>query len=241
MNLLERCHVMHRAWRFRLKHDRHEIAYLHKHVSLGDTVVDIGANKGAYTYWLSKAVGPQGHVFAYEPQPALASFLNDQRACFGWSNTKIINAGLSSQAGELDLLQPRNNPLGGATLESRPESAGKSYIRVQIETLDELLQQDFRQRVSFIKCDVEGHEQRVFEGGERLLREHRPILLFECQKCKSEELFPYLRSLGYSGRFAFINARSIPFAEFAWRGELEGLLGNFVFVHERQQMTGRAA
>ena len=38
------------------------------------------------------------------------------------------------------------------------------------------------QPVSLIKCDVEGHEGEVFRGAEQLLRQDRPILLFECEQ-----------------------------------------------------------
>ena len=37
----------------------------------GNIAVDIGAHKGAYTYWMSKYVGEKGKVFSFEPQPQL--------------------------------------------------------------------------------------------------------------------------------------------------------------------------
>ena len=44
----------------------------------GDVAVDVGANKGSYLRWLSRAAGP-GKVVAFEPQPQLAAYL--ERAC----------------------------------------------------------------------------------------------------------------------------------------------------------------
>ena len=38
--------------------------------------MDIGAHKGAYVYWMQRAVGPSGTVFAFEPQVALAAYKN---------------------------------------------------------------------------------------------------------------------------------------------------------------------
>ena len=46
-----------------------------RHLQPGDTAVDIGAWRGAYTYWMVKAVGPQGRVVCFEPQPAMISYL----------------------------------------------------------------------------------------------------------------------------------------------------------------------
>ncbi len=34
----------------------------------GDAVIDVGANLGWYTVTLAQAVGPNGHVFAFEPR-----------------------------------------------------------------------------------------------------------------------------------------------------------------------------
>ena len=36
----------------------------------GATVLDIGANKGIYCFWMMRAVGPSGNVIAFEPQLA---------------------------------------------------------------------------------------------------------------------------------------------------------------------------
>ena len=199
---------------------------------LGQSVIDIGANKGAYTYWLQKAVGPLGHVFAFEPQPELADLLRAQERSFGWTNTQIINAALSTSQGRMELFQPAEHPLGGATLEKHDEADG-TRIEVRVERLDDYLDHWQKARpISFIKCDVEGHELNVFRGGERLLTKDRPILMFECHLPQSDELFEYLQSLGYFGGYAFINRRAVPFENFRWEGELKNYLGNFAFVHD---------
>ena len=39
----------------------------------GDTMLDVGANMGVVTGYASKIVGPEGHVHAFEPQPASPS------------------------------------------------------------------------------------------------------------------------------------------------------------------------
>ena len=64
----------------------------------------------------------------------------------------------------------------------------------------------------FIKCDVEGHELEVLQGGQRVLREDRPVLLVECVDSRPEvgqtdRVFPYLEALGYRGYF-FPNGRT---------------------------------
>jgi hypothetical protein len=43
-----------RAWSYKFVKDPGEIKYLLHYLSSGDIAVDIGANKGAYTYWMAK-------------------------------------------------------------------------------------------------------------------------------------------------------------------------------------------
>ena len=77
-----------RAWRYRLVVEKHEIQFMLNHLKLGYTAIDIGAHKGAYTYWMSKYVGNEGRVFSFEPQPVL---YNQLVSLIKHSNNKNIN------------------------------------------------------------------------------------------------------------------------------------------------------
>src|SRR5215475_14729272 len=43
-------------------------------IAPGDSVIDIGASIGEYTRYLSSKVGPQGHVYSFEPNPETFDF-----------------------------------------------------------------------------------------------------------------------------------------------------------------------
>jgi 23S rRNA U2552 (ribose-2'-O)-methylase RlmE/FtsJ len=62
-------------WRLRNRvhysYDR-ELDNLHKWVSSGDLVVDVGANMGQYSSALKSLVGPTGRVVAFEASPSTA-------------------------------------------------------------------------------------------------------------------------------------------------------------------------
>jgi hypothetical protein len=64
---------LYRALRYRL--EKQEIKLVQRHLAPGDVAVDVGAHKGAYTWWMRRAVGESGRVYAFEPQPALADNL----------------------------------------------------------------------------------------------------------------------------------------------------------------------
>src|SRR5215469_11112259 len=57
-----------------------------KLISPGDTVLDIGANIGVYSRMLSRCVGPQGTVYAFEPIPHTFDFLSNNIRKLGLKN-----------------------------------------------------------------------------------------------------------------------------------------------------------
>ena len=153
MKLAERLHATHRFWRYRLTNDRHEIAFIRKHVARSQTVLDIGAHRGAYTYWLARAVGPSGTVYAFEPLPELVRYMEEIRQAFGLSNVRIIAKALSSANGEFNLFKPNCHPLGAATLESLSDFDG-TYITVSTVRLDDFVERepDLPRPISFISA-----------------------------------------------------------------------------------------
>lgn len=169
----------------------------------GQTAVDVGAHKGAFTYWMQSAVGTEGRVYSFEPQPELAKYLQQMKAAFRFSQVSVIDAAVSSQPGTMWLHRPQNGPSPGASLTPSPRGNG---VSVPVLSLDEFFADRTRQPIHFIKCDVEGHELSVFQGGESILTTDRPVLLFECERRhhlnnQIDSVFQYLQSLNYDGFF----------------------------------------
>lgn len=210
MTLLARLRYRHRAWKARRRDERHEIAALERLIRPGDTVVDIGAHKGSYLWWIRHATGPSGRVLAYEPQPSLHRYLAEVIESHHWSNVELYQQGVSNSAGTLNLHIP--GAAGGFSPEASFElgatqlaGEGCHQVSVEVVTLDQVFPPGTRPP-SFIKCDVEGHERSVFEGGARLLRDHAPAILFECESrhlggAKVQSVHAMLEEFGYSGEF----------------------------------------
>src|SRR5206468_2011173 len=72
----------------------------------GDTVVDMGANFGLYTYHLSRAVGPSGRVYAFEPVPYTNATLRRVAARLGVRNAEIASKGCSDRGGRVTFSLP---------------------------------------------------------------------------------------------------------------------------------------
>lgn len=193
--------MRHRCWRYRFKSEVHSIQYVLSGAFEDGTLLDIGANRGIYSIYMSRAAGPQGRLIAFEAQPELGEHLHDVRESFGLDNMTIVNKGLSSEPGVLQMRRPKV----GAGTASFHASSGEDWESVDIPVikLDDYVDEHDVRDVSFIKCDVEGHELEVFKGGEMLLRRDHPAILFECHHSEAEkgELFDYLTRIGYDGYF----------------------------------------
>jgi FkbM family methyltransferase len=218
MNIIDKAHMLHRFWRYRLRTERESVEFLLDQNLKGKTVIDIGANKGIYTYWMSKKAGEKGKVISFEPQPELEAFLNDVKESFNLTNVSVVNKGLSDTAGKFKMYR-KNVGAGGAKFAQQgeviSESEGLREVEVSVTTLDNYLKDKNINNISFIKCDVEGHELSVFKGGEKTLRASMPTLLFEClhKEAVKGELFSFLNDLGYKG-FFIQNNKKIDYRDF---------------------------
>ena len=160
-------------------------------------VIEIGANIGAHTVSLAKAVGPRGHVVAFEPQPVLFQNLCANLALNGLTNVQAINAGCGEA--EASLSFPRINysqlgNFGGIPLDNLPPDP-QSPFRVPVRPLDEMV--DLR-ALHLIKIDVEGMEAAAIRGARGLIAAHRPLLYVENDRVeKSAELIALIESLDY--------------------------------------------
>lgn len=214
ITLVEYVKLLFRAWKYRLADNPEEISYLLRTIKRGATVVDVGAHKGGYTFWMHKAAGPQGRVIAFEPQSKGAQLL---QVLFSGTNVQVEHKALSNSIGHKDLyIQPQKFVVSfEASLENKyPEATAE---RIETTTLDHYCT---RQRVtpSFIKIDVEGHEENVLLGAIRMLQEARPVLLVECEVRHSgpgamQRLFDFLEDLHYKG-FFYRKGRRIPLEAF---------------------------
>jgi FkbM family methyltransferase len=211
-----RARFAYRALRAGFRDQRGEIRAVRAALRPGDVAVDVGANKGAYTWWMRHAVGPTGRVIAFEPQPEMAAYLRDARAAMGWDNVEVREAAASDRSGRATLRVPGGGPSQGASLEAGAVSGAHREIPCAVERLDDALAG--AARIALMKIDVEGHELAVFRGAAGILARDHPVLLFECEMRHLDGkapagVFRFLVDLGYSGSF-FSPAGERPLVEF---------------------------
>jgi len=234
MNLWEKIHFWHRAWRYRLISEKFGVSFLLQSKLQGHTVLDIGANRGIFSYWMHKKVGFNGKVIAFEPQPELHHELHDLRAAFSLSRLEIANIGLSSTTKKMKMYRPKNH-WGAASVETGESNESLEKIEVDVITLDSFLDREVASSVKFIKCDVEGHEFDVLQGGVETIKRGKPDILFECHDAMNPNCKPFelLHSIDYRG-FCFFNGGMTPIENYARLREKGRLhrktFTDFVFV-----------
>jgi FkbM family methyltransferase len=213
-----RLRFLYRGLKARWRDQKAEIAALAEAIQPGDVAVDVGANKGSYLRWLSRAAGP-GRVVAFEPQPVLAAYLVGACRAARLENVVVEAAGVSDRPGTRRLHVPGSGVSSpGASFESgvAAQSSGRD-LDVPVVTLDEYFRDEAR-RIAGIKVDVEGHELAVLRGAAQILDRHAPLVVFECETRHAGDdglraALRFFEERGYRGSFVR-RSRLIPVAEF---------------------------
>jgi FkbM family methyltransferase len=204
-----------RTAKARFRDQRAEFKVIAAHLRGGDIACDIGANKGSYVYWLSRCVG-HGRVVAFEPQPDLARRLSDVCRAVGLDNVTVEAKAVDLHAGRQELYIPTGHQPGASLRRAAVEDGSFTTLSVPLVSLDEYFGP--ADRIALLKIDVEGAELGVLRGAERILRQHAPLLVFECENRHLSpgsvwDVFSYLGTLGYEGGFISHDA-VLPISEF---------------------------
>lgn len=163
--------------------DESDLRVLPQFVKPGMTVLDIGANFGLYTRFLSEQVGPAGKVFSFEPISDSFEVLENNVTGLGLENVSLFRYALSNEEGTAEMRIPKRSDGSlnhyEASLETGEWQGDYIVDRVEMGTLDQWVEDQGIGKIDFIKCDVEGHEVAVLEGARKTFNESRPIVLIE--------------------------------------------------------------
>ena len=193
--------------------------------------LDVGANLGLFTYFLSRY---SPHVYAFEPNPIplrVLRYVADK-------NVTVLQMALSDKTGEAELVVPKGRKGWSSNGASIEYDAGEGrVVKVPGSRIDDLDYKD----IGFIKIDVEGHEKSVLEGAQETLARDRPNLFVENEFTHAGEgvtdVFDMMKALDYDG-FALIdgvfsNISRLSLEEHqinAERGVQGSYVKNFVFI-----------
>jgi FkbM family methyltransferase len=159
----------------------------------GHVVVEVGANIGAHTIFFAQQVGPNGRVYAFEPQRVVFQTLCANVALNSLTNVECFQQAVGDLPGTINvppLDYTQENNYGGLALGGF--TTGEA---VPVVTLDSLN----LPKLNVLKIDVEGMEQPVLLGAQQTLNRCRPILYVENDRAdRSDDLIRCLDSLEYN-------------------------------------------
>ena len=173
----------------------------------GDVALDVGANIGMMTLLMSRCVGPRGRVVAFEPNPSCVARMRSALEVNAIRNVDIREFGLANVAGSCALTVVGAHTGTGSLADLAAFSDGREPIR-RLETRVEIGDEQAipgEERLSLIKIDVEGFEEKVLVGLRRTLERRRPMVISEMLETNlaragssRTRVFALMTGLGYS-------------------------------------------
>lgn len=140
-------------------------------------VLDLGSTKG-FMEWCS---GNYERIFAFEPDKSSYEICKEKIGqTENLEKVSLFNCGLFDRQGRIGFA----SGLGGA---SRIENQGQDFYSdydIEVTDLDSAVQEE---KVTFIKMDIEGAEEKALLGAKRIITQQKPKLAV-CVYHKPEDI-----------------------------------------------------
>lgn len=180
-------------------------------------VVDLGANIGATSYHLAKAL-PGSMVYSFEPLEININVLKRIKKRFNLNNIKEFQVAAGDKNTQLEMVMPviRNVPMHGLSHVVHPDiKENNSGLRfevpmVRLDDFQEL--STSANRITGLKIDVENFEYYVLTGAIKIIQKHNPVIYCELWDNENRSnCITLLNKLGYSA-FVFHKKELVPFS-----------------------------
>ena len=177
----------HKSGRF---YEMEELQAIARYFPLGGVFVDIGANVGNHSLFVSRFLSPSC-VIPVEPNRIVIDLLlanimlNGLGDAFDFS---ALGVGLSDQSEDGFGMEKRVHNIGGARM---LKGAGDVSVRRGDDLLRDVTP-------SLIKIDVEGMEMKVLAGLSETLERSRPVIFVEVDRRNEASFRAWLDGTGYA-------------------------------------------
>ena len=151
--------------------------YCFSKVKSGNHCIDAGGHVGSVARILCNKFN---HVHSFEP--LFGKYLKQNTA--DKKNITIYEVGLGfEKQSEKIYIMPTNT--GGSSIvehKRRDKFQKQSWTETKIIPIRKLDDYNFKEKIDFIKIDVESYEWHVIRGAEQTLKTHRPLMMVELMK-----------------------------------------------------------
>ncbi len=163
--------------------------FVKKNCKAGDTVIDIGAHLGIFSFFLAKQVGNSGKVYSFEPAKNTYKALT-QTIQYNELN-KIVNIrqqAVLDSSGEIAFYIFNSSRISNAnSISSQNLDTVAQKILVKSISLDDLYREENIQNLTLLKIDAEGAELDILKGGKNLITKFQPFITLEVHPKSFEE------------------------------------------------------
>lgn len=143
--------------------------YVSKYTRQGTVAIDLGAHIGIHTLTMSRCVGKNGHVIAFEPQYKIYRELyHNLKLNHALHNVTLYRNAVGDQEKWIEMMAADPLNEGGTPV-------GYGGDRALMVTLDSLNLSN----VSFIKMDIESSELFALYGAYETFVRNQPVIVFE--------------------------------------------------------------
>lgn len=156
--------------------EQEEQLFIRNHKYLASTFVDVGANVGLFSALVFDCFKS---FYLFEPSPSTFKALQDTCNLNSGVQWHLFNVGVADQKGSMEFIDE-----GGLSGTSRfsgnnaPKVGQSPTISVNVDTLDNLIPEEIGDII--LKVDVEGFEERVFKGANRIFsKQQAKLVMFE--------------------------------------------------------------
>jgi len=152
----------------------------------GGVIVEVGANIGSHTVPLAHHIGPEGVLYAFEPQRLIFQMLCANLVCNEVFNVNAVHAAVGDQVStimvpEIEIGSEYN--FGAVTV------GGLEGKRVPVVKIDDLN----LERCDYIKVDAEGFEPQTMLGAYETIKRHKPVIYLEYNPHVQKTINFYIR------------------------------------------------
>ena len=157
-----------------------ELFFLKTIIKPGFYCIDIGANLGYYSTFLSKYAGSNGKVYAVEPIPLFGRIWKDNVTLSMKKNLELLPYALGPENKMVTLSMPMVDGVlhhGMTKVSDQKNENAVSEFEAPMKNPDELFSNITK--LNFIKIDVEGYEHLVIGNMMQTIQKFKPMIQAE--------------------------------------------------------------
>lgn len=183
----------------------------------GDVAVDIGANFGSLTLLMSKLVGPDGNVLAFEPIKESREKLQDNLALNHATNVAVDGRVVAQHSGVGRFFLNSDDAAGSGLWNPGVFPGNNKSAEIDASFMcDQVCLDDLKLfNIRLLKIDAEGAEHAILKGGYAFIERARPPFIvvelnpfgMDQMRTNTEALRAYMSGFGYHLFFLHADGR----------------------------------